>query len=132
MEFLFILGLFLVPVGVAGLGYYMAPSRRSLTMLGLSLIPLGLALRVVIILFSTDYPSPTTGELVLPVVLLVVAYAYLWIRAYQEDPKLTSDVTAAASYAVLGYAAARKYQETRDQERASALADELERRAPGA
>lgn len=127
VEWLVLLGLFVFPVGVAAINVWLNPGRRSLVHLGLSALPLILAIRILLIILSTERSDPSTLELILPFLMLLAAFAYMWFRAYQKDPKATMNLTAAVGFTAMGVAATRKFQKMRDQERASAIADELAR-----
>lgn len=129
MEFLAIGGVFLIPVGVASINLWLNRNKAAALHLTASLVPLALLVRLVVVVLADDRADPSVGEIAAPFILLLISFIYMWIRAFQKDRKLTTDMTTAVSCAVLGMAAARKYQRKRDQERAEALANELEQRS---
>ncbi|MGI8757492.1 MAG: hypothetical protein ACR2MB_16870 [Acidimicrobiales bacterium] len=75
-----------------------------------------------------DGPDVSTGDFVMPGVLLLATIVVLWVWAFSKNPKLTSEITMGAVVAVDAAAVADTVAKRRRVKYAKAVADEIENR----
>jgi len=128
MGWLVIIGVFL---GLVVIGGVVVSTNRTWTSMLVFLALLAPAIafaHLAWVVLMTEDPNPSVGAIILPFALAGIDIVALWAWAYSSNPKATTDATSAAAWGYLGTRAVRGYQRRRDDERAAAVADELERR----
>ncbi len=128
MGFLVLGGLILLPVALGGIYLWGARTWQPFGIFVALCLPAAAFARLAWVVLMVPDPNPTVGEFILPFGLLGVVLLGLLLAAYSKHPKTTGDVLATAGWAYLTHETVEAHQRKRDEERATALADELDRR----